>query len=245
MAYTSDKELLSRVEDIADLSLTRNIPYFLGFLNESEQYIIKESFPFYSSYFHFYGGYDNSKRNLLCFSQKDEDKSLYPVSPLYFTFRKTDKLSHRDFLGALMNLGIERNCVGDIIVNEGKAVCFVKSEVEDYIESQISKIGRVGVNLVDEIEIDYSDDIEKLSYIVSSFRLDVVVAAVTKRSRAKTAELIRCGKVFTNYSENKNVSYFLKLEDILTIRGFGKFVIKEQSGTTKKGRIKIIVYHYR
>lgn len=245
MAYTSDKELLSRVDDIADLSLTRNKPYFLGFLNEREQYIIKNAFPFYTSYLRFYGGYDKSKRNMLCFSSDETDISLYPLSPLYFTFRKSDKLLHRDFLGALMNLGIERNCVGDIIVNEGKAVCFIKNEVKNYIESQISKIGRVGVKTVKELKIDYSDDIEELSFIVSSLRLDVVIAAITKLSRGKTAELIKSGKVFTNYSENKNVSCFLKPDDILSIRGFGKFVIKEQSGITKKGRIKIIIYHYR
>lgn len=249
MAFTSDKEdkeLLSRIEDLADLSLTRNKPCFLGFLNEREQYIIQENFLFYSSYISFYGGYKNAKRKILCFSQNEEDYSLYPLRPIYFQFRKSDKLTHRDFLGAMMNLGVERDCIGDIVINEGKAVCFVKSEIKNYFRLHISKIGRVGVKIVDdEPDIDYSDDIEKLSLIVSSMRLDVIVAAITKLSRDKTAALILSGKVFTNYSENKKVSCSIKEEDIISIRGYGKFVIKEQAGNTKKGRIKITVNKYR
>ena len=145
-----------------------------------------------------------------------------------------------------MNLGIERSCIGDIVVNEGKAVCFVKDEIKDYIVSQISKVGRVGVRIVDGIslDIDFTDSIEKLSLIVSSMRLDAIVAAITKLSREKSANTILSGKVLTNYSENKNVSHQLKTDDILTIRGYGKFVIKEQTGFTKKDRLKIVINHY-
>lgn len=249
MAFTSDtedKELLSRVEDLADTYFTRNKPVYLGFLNEHEQYIIKHSFPFYSSQLYFYGGFENAKRKFLCFSEND-DISDYPIAKIFFKFRKSDKLSHRDFLGALMNLGIDRSCVGDIVVNEGEAVCFVKNEIKDYIESQILKIGRTGVRIVDESEcnIDYSDDIESLSLIVSSMRLDVIVAALTKISRGKTVSFVLSGKIFVNYCENKNVSCILKEGDILTIRGYGKFIVKEQLGTTKKQRLKIIIDHYR
>lgn len=250
MAFTSDKddkELISRVEDIASLSLTRKKPCFLGFLNEREQYIINKQLPFYNQNISYYGGYDNAARKYLCFYEGEVENCDYPLSGIYFKFRKSDKLSHRDFLGALMNLGIERSCVGDIIVNEGTAVCFVKNEIKDYIESQVSKIGRIGVRIVSENEcnIDFTEDIEELSLIVSSMRLDVIAAAITKLSREKTANLILSGKVFLNYSENKNVSCFLNSDDIITIRGYGKFILKEQTGTTKKGRIKIIINHYR
>ena len=75
-------------------------------------------------------------------------------------------------------------------------------------------------------------------------RLDAIVAAITKLSREKSANTILSGKVLTNYSENKNVSHQLKTDDILTIRGYGKFVIKEQTGFTKKDRLKIVINHY-
>ncbi len=250
MAFTSDsdaKELLKRVEDLADLSFTRKKPVFLGFLNEREQYIISKAFPYYSSEISFFGGYEGAKRQFLCFSGSEVSKEDFPIGKIFFKYRKTDKLTHRDFLGALMNLGIERSCIGDIVVNEGLTLCFVKDDIKNYIESQISKIGRTGVKTVDDKDcrIDFSDDIESVSLIVSSMRLDVVIAAITKLSREKTADFILSGKAFINYEEVKNVSCILKPEDILTIRGFGKYVIKKQLGTTKKGRLKINIEHYR
>ncbi|MBQ5398840.1 MAG: hypothetical protein IIU14_05310 [Ruminococcus sp.] len=248
--YTSDKEdreLLSRVDDAVRLSSLRHSPTFLGFLNEREQYIIKEYFSNSECNLSFFGGYDGSKRNIAAFSEYELDPRDYPLKGVYFKFRKTDKLSHRDFLGALMGLGIERSSVGDIVINEGQAVCFVKSELYDYIVSQILKIGRVGVRIVkaDECSLIFEDNIEELSVIVSSMRLDAVAAALTGLSRAKTAQLILSGSVAVNYLEAKNVSCILKENDILSIRKCGKFVIKKQSGLTKKGRLKIIIEHYR
>lgn len=248
--YTSDKddkELLSRADDAVRLAQIRHKPVFLGFLNEREQYIIRDYLSYSPCNIAFYGGYEGSERNVASFSEDEVDFSEYPIISVYFKFRKSDKLSHRDFLGALMGLGIERGSVGDIIINEGQAVVFVKEEIAHYITSQITKIGRVGVRIVSENECDISfvKNTELLSVIVSSMRLDVIVAALSGLSRDKTAKLILSGKVSVNYNEVKNVSHFLKENDILTIRGSGKFIVKEQSGLTKKGRLKINIEHYR
>lgn len=248
--FTSDKDdnnLFSRVDDALNLSQIRHKPSFLGFLNEREQYIVSRQFCFAGDRMTFFGGYDNAARKVLCAYDYDISDEDFPIDKLCYKFRKEDSLSHRDFLGSLMGLGIERSCVGDIIVGDGYAAVFVKSEVSDYIKSQLSKIGRAGVKLIPENECDvsYEPDTEVLSYIVSSMRLDSVVSAITRLSRAKAASLINSGKVFTNYSENCKVSYFLKPDDILTIRGNGKFIIQEQSSTTKKGRLKINIVHYR
>ena len=248
--FTSDKDdnnLFSRVDDALNLSQIRHKPSFLGFLNEREQYIISRQFSYASDRILFYGGYKDAARRIMCAYDYDVSDEEFPIEKLCYKFREEDSLSHRDFLGSLMGLGIERSCVGDIIVGEGYAAVFVKSEVSDYIKSQLSKIGRAGVKLISEseCELSYEPDTEVLTCIVSSMRLDSVVSAITKLSRAKAAALINSGKVFTNYSENCKVSYFLKPDDILTIRGNGKFIIKEQSSTTKKGRLKINIVHYR
>lgn len=250
MAYTSDKEdkeLYSRADDALRLSSLRRKPCFLGFLNEREQYLLKEYISRFDYFYCFFGGYEDSVRNLIAVCEYEVGNECFPIDAVYFKYRKSDKLTHRDFLGALMNLGIERSSVGDIIVNEGCAVCYVKQEIGDYVRSQISKIGRVGVKIASESEckITAAYDIESLSFIVSSMRLDVIVAAITGLSRDKTASLVLSGKVFVNYTENKNVSHILKENDILTIRGNGKFIIKEQAGVTKKGRLKLNIEHYR
>ena len=74
---------------------------------------------------------------------------MFPICGIEFSFRKCDRLTHRDFLGSLMSLGIERETVGDILVEDGRAVVFVKAELSDYVKSQISKVGRVGVKVDD------------------------------------------------------------------------------------------------
>ncbi len=242
-----DKKLISRADDAVRLSSLRHSPVFLGFLNEKEQYILKDYLTWYSGELAFWGGYEYSARNIASFCEYEVERCDYPVEAVCFKYRKTDKLSHRDFLGSLMGLGIERSSVGDIIVGEGQAVCYIKSEIADYVKSQIFKIGRVGVTIIPESEcsVSYEKNTEELSIIVSSMRLDAVAAALTGLSRGKTSQLILSGRTAVNYSEVKNVSHFLKENDILTIRGSGKYIIKEQSGLTKKGRLKLIVEHYR
>lgn len=249
MAFTSDKEdkqLYSRADDVLRLSELRKSPCFLGFLNERERFMLEKHLSFSDS-ISFYGGYDNAQRTVMGSCIYELEPEDYPIKKLCFKFRKTDKLSHRDFLGSLMGLGIERDCVGDILVGEGYAAVFIKDEIAPYIDSQLSKVGRVGVTLIDEKDcrLSFTPETEIKSVIVSSMRLDVIVAALTNLSRGKTSELIVSGKVFVNYSECKNTSLILKENDILTIRGNGKFIVKEQSGTTKKGRIKINIVHYR
>lgn len=242
-----DCVLFSRADDIIALSSVRGKPCFLGFLNEREAFLLKEYLSWNSDNIHFYGGYDNAKRTMLCCCDYAVDYDDFPVKAVYFKFRTVDKLSHRDFLGALMSLGIERNCIGDILVGEGYAACYVKSEIYDFITSQIFKIGNIGVNIIskEKCNISFEEKTELNTYIVSSMRLDVIVAAVTGLSRSKTNTVILSGKVFVNYCENQNFSALINENDILTIRGYGKFIIKDLAGETKKGRLKIIIEHFR
>lgn len=242
-----DKALLSRADDIVSISTVRGRPCFLGFLNEREAYILKNYLSWNSDNITFYGGYDDAKRTVLCCCNHHINKEEFPVKAVYFKYRTVDKLTHRDFLGALMSLGIQRHCVGDILVGDGYCVCYVSSEIYDFVVTQITKIGKVGVTIVkkSDCKVSFKQDICELLYTVSSMRLDVVVAAITGESRTKTASIISSGLVFVNYLENKNFSYKMVIGDILTIRGNGKFIIKEIKGVTKKGRLKLLVEHFR
>ena len=180
--YTSDKDKLfiSKLDDAAYLAQKRQKPYFFSFLSEAEQAIAGQylkSISFDS--FGFFGGYENSERKVLCLDYYEDDPE-YPISALEFKFRPADKLTHRDFLGALMSLGIERETIGDILVEDGRCVVFVKSEIADYIKTQISKIGRAGVK-VSDADIDSlpkGRGVEEKFAVVSSLRLDNIVAAV-------------------------------------------------------------------
>lgn len=247
--YTSDKDKLfvSKLDDAVYLSQKRQKPYFFSFLSEAEQALAKkylESIGFDS--FGFYGGYENSERKVLCLDYYDDDPA-YPISALEFKFRQADKLTHRDFLGALMSLGIERETVGDILVEDGRCVVFIKTEIADYIKSQIFKIGRAGVKVsdADVSSLPKGRGEEEKSVIVSSLRLDNIVAAISGASREKSKNLILSGNVTLNFFECTNISKSVCEGDVLTVRGKGKFKINGVMGETKKHRIRISIIHYR
>ena len=198
--------------------------------------------------YRFFGGYEGSERSVLglWFYEEPED-AQFPVSALEITFRNADKLTHRDFLGALMSLGIERETVGDILVEDGRCIVFVKSEIRDYITSQLFKIGSAGVRIreAEPTALPKGRGEEELVCVVPSLRLDAVVAALTGLSREKTKTLILSGKVACNFEPCDNVSRAVKEGDSLSIRGKGKYKIDGVIGETKKHRIRISIIHYR
>ena len=236
--FTSDddKQLVAQLNDGIDLCLTRQKPYFMPFMSERKQAVLfSELKKAYFDNYLFFGGYGNSERKMLGLFFDEPCEDCFPISAVEFSFRKCDKLTHRDFLGALMSLGIERETVGDILVEDGRAVVFVKTELSDYIMSQISKVGRVGIKVscADLSKLPQGRGFEEKTYIVSSLRLDNIVAAVCRLSREKTRTVIMADSVC------------VKEDDVFTIRGKGKFVLKSILGTTGKGRIRISVIHYK
>ncbi len=248
--YTSDRDELfcSKIDDAITLCLTRQKPYFFSFMSERRQAVAENYLnSVYFQNYTFFGGYENSERKVLGLFFDEIDISAFPVSALEFKYRNCDKLTHRDFLGSLMSLGIEREIVGDILVDDGRCVVFVKSEMKDYIVSQIFKIGNVGIKITDaDIEkLPQGRGQEKLFYTVSSLRLDNIVAGVANLSREKTKQLILSGSVCVNFMKTQNVSLILNANDTFTIRGKGKFILKGIIGKTKKDRFKISVIHFR
>lgn len=248
MAYTSDNDklFLSKLDDGVYLCSKRQQPYFFPFLSEREQAVAKahlDSIGF--KQYVFFGGYEAAERKLLGLFF-DEEKP-FPIAAIEFTFRKSDRLTHRDFLGSLMALGIERETVGDILVEDGRCVAFVKSEISDYVISQVFKVGNVGVkvSLSDTEDLPKGRGFEEKEYTVPSLRLDAVVSAVTGLSREKSKRIIQMGNVTLNHLECQNTSRPAEVKDVLTIRGKGKYVINGVLGETKKHRIRISIIHYR
>lgn len=247
--YTSDKDELfySKLDDAANLCYTRQKPYFFPFLSERRQALAEKYLKsiFFDNYY-FSGGCENCERKMLAMCY-DDIKPEFPISALEFRYRNCDRLTHRDFLGALMSLGIERETVGDILVEDGRTIVFVKSELEDYIVSQILKIGNVGVRIfkADLSNLPKGRGTEELSLIVSSLRLDNIIAAVTGFSREKTKSYILAGNVSLNYIQTMNISQPTVAGDVLIIRGKGKYILNAVMGATKKGRIRISLIHFR
>lgn len=242
----NDKLFYSKLDDAIYLCNVRQKPYFMSFMSERRQAVASEYLKTvcFDNYL-FFGGYENSERKIL--GLFFDEVTEFPISAIEFNFRSCDKLSHRDFLGALMSLGIERETVGDILVEDGRCIVFVKSELKDYIVSQLFKIGNVGVRII-EANLNHLPEgrgFDEAFYTVSSLRLDNIISAVTGLSREKTKILILSGNVSYNFIPNQNVSLILKEKDSFIIRGKGKYIINGILGETRKGRIKISVIHFR
>lgn len=239
-----DKLVISRAFDTLELASKRNCPAYFGFLNEHEVALIKNNVKFDIDYI-FFGGFDNAQRVVLACNT--DNTALIPISALKFTYKEEYDITNKDFLGALMSLGIDRSTVGDILVFSGYSIVFVKDDVCEYILSQITKIGRVGVNVeeIDASSIEYQPEYETLSFTLSSLRLDVFVASLCKVSRDSAQQLIKSDKVLLNHVVVNSVSKSVNISDVLTIRKHGKYIYSEFDGFSKKNKLRVTVKKFK
>ena len=245
----ADEIFSARVQNMIAAATDKNYPKYSLFLDEHQQMlalgILKKH---QCEHYHFYGGFKEAKRKMLCVYPdylQIEDLS-FPIRYLSFTYRKSDTLKHRDFLGSLMALQIKRETVGDIAVGEGLCSIAVGESTADYILNNVRKIGRVGVAVceTESPSIQVQQEFEEQSGTVASLRIDSVAALATKLSRSKTVQLIEAGKVAVNYQEISSASQMLKPGDVISVRGFGKYILGEEIRETKKGRYYIMMHKY-
>ncbi len=235
----SDIDISVKLEDARRLSELRNIPKFVGFLSPSE--LAEGTKPLNSYGYGVFGGYEGAERSYIGFFPQwcEPKEELYPITPITFSYRQADELSHRDFLGSVMALGLQRSTVGDILIEKGRAVMFVSSEVADYIITQLSKVGRVGITLKKgyDLPLPQMGGFQEGSTTVASLRLDCVVSALTGKSRGSAQELIVGGLISVNSLSSEKTTATVKSGDVLSIRGCGKFSIVSENELSKKGRI--------
>lgn len=243
-----DSLLSARLRD--SLALSQKRPCFLGFLDESEAAVCEDLLERQrDASFLFWGGYEEAERKLLGLfpDYLEPDPAHFPLVPLTFTFREEDRLSHRDFLGSFMALGVERDVVGDILVGQGRCVAFVRREMEGYFLQNLRKIGRTGVRVVSGAEepLPLEREFLELSGVVASQRLDCLVALLCRTSREKAADLITSGFVMRNHREVLSISERVEERDILSVRKHGKFIIDRLGPLTSKGRLSVQCRKYK
>lgn len=249
----NDETLLKRkLTDLANKAYRQSIYTYTGFLSISEldiYYRTLHELSFISS--EAFGGNDSCERRIIRFGSLEEFGYTEPypivclkISPLIYKF--ADTLSHRDFLGAVLNLGIERSLIGDIIIRENTGYMFCMSHISNFIIDNLVKIKHTNVKceVTTLTDSNLTPSLEDIELICASARIDAVTASITKLSRSKAAELFRSQKVFVNGKCMENNSYMLKDNDILVIRGTGKFIFKGCGNETKKGRVYVKLKKY-
>lgn len=158
------------------------------------------------------------------------------------------KLSHRDYMGSLLSLGIERSALGDIVViDDSTAVVFCTDRIHSFLMSDIDRIATDKVNCHDfKPDEDFAPKREFLPIrdTVASNRLDCVVGALTDLSREKAQNVIRSGLCEVNYLPEERCDVSVPTPCVVTVRGYGKFQVLSFDGETKKGRLRLIAQKY-
>jgi RNA-binding protein YlmH len=151
-------------------------------------------------------------------------------------------IEHRDVLGALMNIGVKRSKYGDILVKDDKVQFICAAEISDFIEMNLSKIGKSGVKLkmIDEEELEVVPvDYDERNGTVSSLRLDVILAEIYNLSRSKVSPFILQGRVKLNHKVTDQTSAEVMEGDEFSLRGFGRSKLIAVEGMTKKEKWRI------
>lgn len=243
-----DEWLKARIGDAFSQGERR--PSFVGFLDEREADIAERlARSFKREGWMFWGGYEESERKIFgVFPEYMEpDTSCFPISAITIRYRPCDRLDHRDFLGALLGTGLQRAVIGDILPEEGRCVCFVRKENAGFLLSQIDRIGRVGVKLLEGYQepLPNGRGFSEFQGVIASPRLDCVVAAAVGQSREKASQLIQSGMVMKNHQQILSLSASVEEGDKLSVRGKGRYIIDRLGPVTKKGRMGIAGRKYQ
>lgn len=247
------QQMKKRLLELAERSYSQGIYTFTPFLGLSEQQVYHEI----SSQLSYAGcGMDGGsplcERKMIRFGNEENLGYVQPypilcmrMEPLNFKF--AENLTHRDFLGAIMNLGIERDTVGDIFVQEKEAYLFCQESIAPYLTEHLVQVRRTRVKcLVSEIPAQLTTpSLEQLSLTVASPRIDGVISKLYNMARSQSQELFGAGRVYLNGRLTENDSYTLKAGDAVTVRGYGRFLYTGEQGETRKGKQRVCVQIYR
>jgi RNA-binding protein YlmH len=196
----------------------------------------------------FYGGYDDAERVMAVFLPDYADETECPLSVIRIsTSSGSRKLTHRDYLGSLTGLGLKREVIGDILVNENGADVIILDDVKEFLLMNYSKAGRTSLELstvpLDELYVPEGNSVT-VKDTVASLRLDNVISSAFGMSRAKAAEAIKRGIVFVNSMECPKVDMQVKEGDKLVLRGKGKAYLSHVGGRTRKDRVFVEIERF-
>lgn len=237
--------LIKRFKELENRSYNRGVYEYSDFLNIYEQDLLFRNI---NTSFSLFGGYENAERQIAVFGNEEDFgySPSYPivcilVSPLMQKF--ADDLTHRDFLGSVLGLGIKRETIGDIIIKNNTGYIFCLNTIADFITENLKKVRHTSVKCekVTETPEEVNPESTEKFIIVASERLDVIIAEIYNLSRSESNNLFLAKKVFVNGKLTENNSHKIKTGDIVSVRGFGRFNWLGTSGETKKGRLKATV----
>lgn len=249
-----ERLLLARVLDKLELARNRSVPAYTHFLSPGERAAVEGLLAAWGHPPHaFFGGFEGAERTVCGFPPDwMEPEDLFsgedsPVTALRLTFREGAGLNHRDFLGAVLGVGVTRETLGDLLVGEGHCDVLLLRQTAPILLSQLSQVGREAVKIrpmeLDALEVQ-PPEVKLIRDTVATLRLDAVAASGFSLGRSKAAGLIESGRVTLNHREVVKPDRSVGQGDVIACKGLGKFVVKEVSGLSKKGRVMLVLERY-
>lgn len=256
-----DKILIARADELADACEDRYMITHTEFLDLRQRSLVQSRLSRRGGIkYGFYGGFEDAERVIAVFmpdyiiedspaehflAEPDDD----PLTVLRLTKKKgSPALSHRDYLGALMGLGIRREVTGDILVRDDGADVIALRSIADYIENNMFQAGRSSLD-VEEVPVSGlivpESKARERHASVASMRLDSVTGAAFGLSRAKAADAVRGGIVFVSGLEITKPDHIIKEGDKIVLRHKGRVIVKSIDGSSSKGRTHVTLMVYR
>ena len=248
---TEGEETVVKLADAAEAVLRSQKFRLSGFLDPFGQEIAETVAANYERLrVDFDGGYTGAERQRAMFVHED-----FPGTPPGFDIACVEahwngqfaRLSHRDVLGALMSLGIERDRLGDLLVTNDSVKILCDRNLADYLLQNLLRIGAVGVE-VQETGLDTiapkEERCKEIRATVASLRVDAIAASGFGCSRSRAASDIAADKMKLNWQPVKSASRTIKEGDVLSLRGRGRLEVAEVRGQTKKGRTSVVLKRY-
>lgn len=247
-----DRFLLSQVLDRMEACARKQAPECTAFLSPREHMLAQrmlrsaDSPPWLAI-----GGFSGAERQCLLFLpdwlEPDFVDAGEYLAALRCTWFREDKLTHRDFLGALMGMGVSRDTVGDILVGDGSCDLIVLPTVADFLAGSLESAGRTKLR-VERLALEGvavpAQERKILRDTVAALRLDSVLAVGFSISRSKASQLIVSGRCAVNWQETTKSDLAVKEGDVLSCRGLGKCKLTQVGGLSRKGRINITMERY-
>ncbi len=259
---TEKEELITkkRLLESAQLAFQKEIVVYTDFLGLAEQNLFYSSLKEYPPIcYSCYGGTSDAERFCIAFDGREtcsgikrtepEEYYLFPIICICITpssLKYSETLTHRDYLGALLHLGITRAKIGDIYIKENQAYVFCTESIAEFICKELCTVKHTLVHC--EITIPEGDilkpELKEITSTVASLRLDAFLSVAFQTSRSSLTAFIDGGKTYVNGRLATKAGMQLEEGDIVSVRGKGRFTVTEVKNMTKKGRIVVTINKY-
>ena len=252
-----DKILLAQVLDKIEFCKQRDKMEYTDFLDMYQVALVKSFLKRieFTNYV-LYGGFENAERKVIIIYPEKYNMNMVEknyskiIKAIKITLddEEKGKYSHRNYLGGVVKIGMKREKVGDILVSEDGADILVKEETAETLKQELGTLTRFENAKIEIIELQdlrkQEIKVEEITIIVPSLRLDNFVSDLARTSRSKAVQIIDSERVFINGQNETKVSKQVKLGDVITIRGKGRFIVKEFNGSTRSGRTVVKIEKY-